>query len=122
MSSPIVFIDDEPIMCRAFSLALRRLGREVKTFTDPNEALAFLESSERPAVVVCDYRMPRLTGLEVRERLPTDLPFILISGDLAIAETASQGRGLTAFLAKPFPPEDLLAAIAPLLEPAGPPV
>ncbi|MDP1662071.1 MAG: response regulator, partial [Phycisphaerales bacterium] len=70
---PIIFIDDEPIMCRAFSLALRRLGREVKTFTDPTLALEFLATSQRPAVVICDYRMPALTGLEVRQRLPADL-------------------------------------------------
>ena len=114
MSAPIVFVDDEPMLCRALKLTLRRLGREVLTFTDPREALAHLATSERPAVVICDYRMPELTGLEVLERLPIGIPFILISGDLSVGESAQLER-VTAFISKPFKPETLLAAVAPLL-------
>lgn len=114
MSAPIVFVDDEPLLCRALTLSLRRLGRQVLTFTDPREAVAHLATSERPAVVICDYRMPELTGLEVLARMPTGIPFILISGDLAIAESAQLDR-VTAFLSKPFKPETLLAAVEPLL-------
>ncbi|MDP3232220.1 MAG: response regulator [Myxococcales bacterium] len=114
MSAPIVLVDDEPLLCRALTLTLRRLGRVVLTFTDPREAVAHLATSERPAVVICDYRMPALTGLDVLARLPAGIPFILISGDLAIGESAQLDR-VTAFLSKPFKPEELLAAVEPLL-------
>lgn len=114
MSAPIVFIDDEPMLCRALTLTLRRLGRTVLTFTNPTEAIAHLATSERPAVVICDYRMPELTGLQVLALLPVGIPFILISGDLSVGESAQLER-VTAFLSKPFKPEQLLAAVEPLL-------
>ena len=114
MSAPIVFVDDEPLLCRALTLTLKQLGRAVLTFTDPREAVAHLATSERPAVVICDYRMPGLTGLEVLALLPTGIPFILISGDLAVGESAQLAR-VTAFISKPFKPETLLAAVEPLL-------
>jgi CheY-like chemotaxis protein len=114
VSAPIVFVDDEPLLCRALTLTLKRLGRSVLTFTDPREAVAHLATSERPAVVICDYRMPELTGLEVLARMPPGIPFILISGDLAVGESEQLSR-VTAFLAKPFKPDQLLAAVEPLL-------
>jgi len=64
--------------------------------------------SRTSELVVCDYRMPGLTGLEVLERLPEEVPFLLISGDLAAAETVATRKGVTTFLPKPL-------AVAPLL-------
>jgi CheY-like chemotaxis protein len=114
VSAPIIFVDDEPLLCRALTLVLKRLGRVVLAFTDPREAIAQLAKSERPAVVICDYRMPGLTGLEVLALTPAGIPFILISGDLAVGESEQLAR-VTAFLPKPFKPEQLLAAVEPLL-------
>lgn len=115
MSAPIILIDDEALICRVFGLALRKLGRLVVTFTDPRAAIAHIASSERPCLVICDYRMPGLTGLEVLEQLPDDLPFLLISGDLLASETAAHRRGVTAFLQKPVRLDELLATVSPLL-------
>ena len=117
--APIVFIDDEPLLCRVFSLALRRFGREVVTFTDPVAAVAHLTTSARPCVVVCDFNMPKLTGLQVLQQLPDDLPFVLISGDLAAADQAARGRGVTAFIRKPMTPEELFAVITPWVQASG---
>jgi CheY-like chemotaxis protein len=114
VSGPIVFIDDEPLLCRASQLALRPLGREIITFTDPRQALDYLtRAPEAPCVVVCDYRMPGLTGLEVRDRLPPQVPFVLMSGDLYDVEDGD--RRVAAFLAKPLRPAELLEAVAPFL-------
>lgn len=114
MSGPIIVIDDEPMICRVSSLSLRRLGREIVTFTDPQQALEWIAAApESPCVVVCDYRMPRLTGLEVLERLPPSVPFVLMSGDLF--DVDSDDSRVAAFLAKPLQPEELLAAVAPFV-------
>jgi CheY-like chemotaxis protein len=117
--APIVFIDDEPLLCRVFALALKRFGREVVTFTDPVAAVAHLTTSARPCVVICDFNMPKLTGLEVLQQLPDDLPFILISGDLAAADQVTLGRGVTAFIRKPMSPEELFKVITPWVQAVG---
>lgn len=114
MSGPIVFIDDEPLLCRASQLALRPLGREIITFTDPRQALDYLtRAPEAPCVVVCDYRMPGLTGLELRDRLPSQVPFVLMSGDLFDVDEGEQR--VAAFLAKPLRLDDLLEAVTPFV-------
>ncbi len=117
-SGPILLIDDEPMLCRVLSLALRSLGRQVLTFTDPLLAVQHLALGEPPSVVICDYCMPKLTGLDVLQSLPDAVPFVLISGDLAAADLAATRPGITAFLRKPVRPEDLLAAVSPLVAPA----
>lgn len=102
------------MICRASSLALHTLGREIVTFTDPQKALDYLTAApESPCVVVCDYRMPGLTGLEVLERLPRQVPFVLMSGDLYDVDDGD--RRVAAFLAKPLRPDELLEAVAPFL-------
>ncbi|MBL8924502.1 MAG: response regulator [Myxococcaceae bacterium] len=114
MSGPIIVIDDEPMICRVSSLSLRGLGREVLTFTDPLKALAWLaDAPEAPCVVVCDYRMPGLTGLEVLERLPQSVPFVLMSGDLF--DVDGDDARIAAFLAKPLQPSELMDAVMPFV-------
>lgn len=106
----IVYIDDEPLLCRAFRSLLRKTDHEVHTFTDPAAAVTFLQVA-RVDLVVCDYRMPGLTGLEVLERLREDVPFVLVSGDLSVAEQVRHLPRVRAVLSKPFPMEDLAALV-----------
>ncbi len=80
----VLFVDDETSLARIGTRTLRRLGHAVTTHTGSVAALADFRS--RPGdfdVVVTDYTMPHLTGLELaREilRIRPDLPLILVSG------------------------------------------
>jgi CheY-like chemotaxis protein len=112
--SVVVYIDDEPALCRAFSLMLRSSGWELHTFTDPQEALTFVEQHEVD-VVVCDLRMPTMTGREFRARMTSAAAFILTSGDLLAKNEVKSMEGVRAFLPKPFEPEHLIDMIAAAL-------
>jgi CheY-like chemotaxis protein len=113
--SIVLYVDDEPVLCRVFERVLRRTGADVRTFTDPEAALAFLD--EHPvAAVVCDYRMPGMTGLEVLERVSEGVPFFLVSGDLGITERVADLPRVTGVFAKPFQPEALLSRLSTFLE------
>jgi CheY-like chemotaxis protein len=110
---PIVYIDDERLLCRVFERILKSVGAHVVTFTEPETALAYMRDVQ-VAAVICDYRMPGLTGLQVLDRIVQDVPFFLITGDLAIAGAEANPR-IRGVLTKPFSPEGLIEMVQPYL-------
>lgn len=108
--STIVYIDDEPTLCRVFEMVVAPTGATVKTFTDPREALAFLAVNE-VAVVLCDLRMPRMSGADVLARLGGTVPFYMVSGDLDVTLWKDDAR-IAGILAKPYTTEALLDIVA----------
>lgn len=107
----IVYIDDEKPLLRCVAQLIEGIGHSVTTFSDPLAALAYIESHE-VAVVLCDYRMPDMNGLEVRKRLPREIPFFIVSGNLSdLDPRLAAGYRISGQLAKPFRPEDLFALI-----------
>lgn len=107
MTALVVYIDDEPLLCRATEAILGRSGIAVATFTDPLAGLAFVEANP-VALVLCDYRMPRMSALELLQRLTRAVPFYIVSGELDVARLAASNPRVTGVLNKPFPAEDLL--------------
>ncbi len=63
MSASIVYIDDEPMLCRAFRSVLAAVDIPVETFTDVDAALDYIRAHD-VAAVFCDYRMPTVTGAD----------------------------------------------------------
>lgn len=116
--SSFVYIDDEEMLCRVFGRVIRSLGVPVKTFTDPHAALEYIDAHDVLAVI-CDYRMPKIHGLDVLARIKRDVPFILVSGDLVGEDVIAAHPRLTKVLAKPFKPEELVAVLRPLVPAAS---
>ena len=63
----ILVIDDEPAVLNALTLLLKAIGYDAHGINDPKEAVEFIASQEANSVelVLCDLRMPDLSGLEV---------------------------------------------------------
>ncbi len=106
------------MMCQAMGID------QMFTANDGKEALDFLgDAADLVNVIICDWRMPRLTGIELLRQIRTvdpDIPFLMLTG-LATADSVSAARdlGATAYLKKPFSPEQLelrLAALASQME------
>jgi len=103
----VLHIDDDSSFVDLVATFLEREhdAFTVHTETDPRDALAVLETSERSVdCVVCDYDMPGLDGLEVLERVREThpgLPFILYTGK-GSEEIASEAisAGVTDYLQK----------------------
>lgn len=112
MTSSVLYIDDEPLLCTAFERILAAHEIRAVAFTDPELALTFAGSHDICAVV-CDYRMPSLSGLDVLAQLDRDLPFFLVSGDIETAHRVRDNSRITGVLAKPFTPEMLIASLEP---------
>jgi len=81
---------------------------------DSLEAMALVEQT-RPDVVVADLKMPGLDGMELLERLRQEqpsIPVIMVTGYATIdAAVEAMKKGATDFLAKPFPPEELVLKV-----------
>lgn len=81
----------------------------VSTFTDPTQALSFLNDNQVDLVFI-DIQMPTMTGIEFIQMADTQQKYIITS---AYTEYAIQGFDLEIidFLSKPFPFERFLKAV-----------
>jgi RNA polymerase sigma factor (sigma-70 family) len=116
VESTVYLIEDDEAVCDAVSLVLRAAGLHVQAFPT---AEAFLDAYVRggePEVLVVDVRLPRMSGLDLQNRLVNsgcDVPIILISGhgDVPMARQALKAGALD-FIQKPINDKVLLATIA----------
>jgi DNA-binding NtrC family response regulator len=108
--SRVLVVDDEEHYRSALERILARVGHEVLTARDAGEAIA-LVAGEPIDLVLCDYKMPGINGLEVIRQihdLAPDLPCIVITG-YSTAETSIEAlrAGAHWYLEKPFESEQL---------------
>jgi response regulator NasT len=110
----VLVVDDEPLMVELLSRTLKDLGHEtVATGRDGTEAVE-LARKFRPDLVVIDYAMPVMDGLEAAEIIMKELsvPIVLSTGRTD-DETLQRARkaDIHAYLVKPFHREQLKTAI-----------
>lgn len=122
----ILLVDDDNLIRESLYTHLERGGYEVLAARNGPEALTIFRRSVRPIeLLVTDYNMPKMSGLELaREcsRLSSELGVLYVSGshpdEELLADLQAHKRG---FLAKPFRGNELLRKARELLlaEPAG---
>ena len=117
----VAVVDDEPDIITIQQSILSNLGYRVSTFTDARAALESIVSDpDRFDIVITDYTMPNLTGLELARRLRDagiDIPLILITGHLIKEiEAIARQTGIAEFITKPIDSYRLTSAIQRILE------
>lgn len=112
----ILFVDDEPCICRVIKEMLERLGYVVDTETNPPNALAAVRAQPMAySLVVTDLTMPGISGIQLAEQLlalQPDLPIVLVSGNVSdlIASQVVE-MGIREVLNKPFSMDTLSRVI-----------
>ncbi|MGH1402884.1 MAG: response regulator [Alphaproteobacteria bacterium] len=83
---------------------------------DGRQALAFIDAAfDFVDIIVCDWNMPSMTGVELLRQLRTvdpDMPFLMVTGrgDMdSVVEAKSSG--VTGYIKKPFSPAQLEAKL-----------
>jgi two-component system alkaline phosphatase synthesis response regulator PhoP len=117
----ILVADDETHILHVVSMKLRNAGYNVLTARDGQEALE-LAQTEHPDLLITDYHMPQLSGLELCQRLQQDpvtalIPAIMLTArgyNLEPADTESSG--IKFMLSKPFSPRQLLVTVNEVLQ------
>ncbi len=115
---PTLFVvDDEPMLLELAAVIIKPLGCEVRTFRDPETALKEFAIA-RPELVLTDYAMGRMTGMDlVREcrRINPQQKIILVSGTVDEHVFSDAPAKPNKFLAKPYQLQDLSDSIRELL-------
>lgn len=119
MSDKILVVDDEPSNRNILQQELTHKGYTVETAADGSEALRKVESS-RPDLIILDYMMPDLSGLDVLKELrkrEDDTPVIMITA-YGTVDRAVQGmkEGAYDFITRPFEPDHLAIVLQKALE------
>jgi two-component system, cell cycle response regulator len=116
----ILIADDNPAARENLASVLRRWGYSVVEAVDGVEALEQLRSSDAPELVILDWEMPGLDGVEVCRRLrelreKSDSRYVyilLLTGRGDRAEViAGLEAGADDYLVKPFDPDELRARL-----------
>ena len=120
MEKKVIVADDETHILQVVSMKLQNAGYDVLTAVDGEEALE-LCTSEEPDLLITDYQMPVMTGLELCKQLRAsettrDIPTIMLTArGFDIDPGQMEEAGIATVLAKPFSPRELLGKVDELL-------
>jgi len=116
--STILVVDDDPKLLKMLRRTLTYEGFQVMTASDGREALVKIQT-DPPDLIILDWMMPAVDGLEVIRRLQeaqNETPILMLTARDAVEErVAGLDRGADDYLVKPFAPSELLARLRALL-------
>lgn len=119
MPKKIVVIDDEQDILEIVKATLKTKGYHIHGANDGEQGWQLIKQ-QRPDLIICDLKMPKMSGLELTRKLKAsdelkDIPIIILS---AITQESDKPEefwraGLKAddFISKPFDPLDLLGRV-----------
>ena len=125
MPATILVVEDEPAIQELISAALQHAGHRVMRADSAEDAVP-LVSATLPDVVLLDWMLPGMSGVQFAKRLrgeerTRDLPIIMLT---ARGEEQDKVAGLDAgaddYLTKPFSPRELVARIKAVLRRRAP--
>jgi len=117
----ILFVDDEKAIIDIMQPMIERLGYEVSVRTSSIEGLeAFRANPNRFDLVITDFTMPNMTGMELAKelfQLRSDIPVILCTGySEHINEDKAKRSGIRAFVVKPVVLSEIASTIRKVLD------
>jgi two-component system alkaline phosphatase synthesis response regulator PhoP len=116
----VLVADDEIHIVHVVAIKLRNNGFEVISAANGAEAFE-LACEEKPDIIVTDFQMPVMTGVQLVEKLrqceqTKDIPVIMLTArGFAVEDGQKEDLQISEFLSKPFSPKELLRSIEDIL-------
>ena len=121
----VLIVEDEPALMTMLRYNLESEGYRVSEAVDGEEAI-LLVSEEPPDLILLDWMLPSLSGIEVCRRIrrnesSRDVPIVMLT---ARGEDSDRVRGLDSgaddYMTKPFSPRELMARVRAVLRRSQP--
>jgi two-component system phosphate regulon response regulator PhoB len=125
MTATILLVEDEPAQAELLRYNLEKAGFECLVGPNGEEALLLAEE-ENPDLMILDWMLPDISGIEVCRRLRADgatkgIPVIMLT---ARGEETDRVRGLESgaddYVVKPYSPNEIIARVKAVLRRARP--
>ncbi|MET0492579.1 MAG: response regulator [Actinoplanes sp.] len=122
MAKTILIVDDSASVRQVVSITLRGAGYEVIAGVDGKDALTKLDG-RRVHLIISDVNMPNMDGITFvaeAKKLPAYkfTPVIMLTTESQEEKKRqAQAAGAKAWVTKPFQPEQMLSAVAKLIQP-----
>ena len=125
-TNTVLLVEDETDIREMLSFSLQRAGFEVVSAETAEQALEVLDGP-LPALVIIDWMLPGMSGVELarrlrRDALTKDIPTLMLTARGEEADKLkSFDAGIDDYVTKPFSPRELIARIKALLRRSGEP-
>ena len=120
-SKPLILVvDDESHILHVVSLKLKNAGYDVITAEDGEEGVA-TAIEQQPDVIISDYQMPYMTGLELCLKLMEHettryIPAVMLTArGYSLTEDQLAKTNIASVVSKPFSPREILTHVQDLL-------
>jgi DNA-binding NtrC family response regulator len=115
-SKPLAYIvDDEPMLLDLNEDILRSIGFDVRRFRAAEHALdAYRTAEARPAIIITDYAMHQMTGLDLIaacRALQPGQKIIMVSGTVTDTVFQDVAERPNCFMPKPYTADELTSAV-----------
>jgi DNA-binding NtrC family response regulator len=114
----IMIVDDEQAHLDEMAYMLTEEGYHIITAQDGQEALDCIQKMEHPEIIsliISDQRMPRLTGIQLFEKLkeiiPSAIRIILTGYDKDVNVEVAKKTKIYKIISKPYAPEELIEQV-----------
>jgi len=117
----VLVADDEVHIVNVVAMKLRNNGFDVVTADNGADAYK-LCCEEKPDIIITDYQMPQMTGLELIEKVRSNpdlkhIPIIMLTArGFAIEDEQKERLNVAECLSKPFSPKELLGYVESVLQ------
>ena len=118
----VLLVEDDPQGAQLLKMVLEDLGViEVVHAGDGQQAWdAFSVASDPFTVVISDWNMPGMTGLQLLEKVRAvsrTIPFIMITGrGLIDSAVEAKTHGVTAYISKPYTPQQIVSKLLGVID------
>ena len=115
----VFIVDDDALLVEYATTVLEAAGYTVRHFSDPKDVLrAMQKANPKPAVLVTDYEMGEINGLELilsSHKIHPSLKTLLLSGTVDSSISNCHTAKVHQFLGKPYKPGQLQKIVAKLM-------